>query len=109
MSIEQAGVVDAIGVDVATGEVVLTISDHLGWDDINNHLFLLQEKVNAYLRFVEAGELLDKYPKAKGLSVLIDAVCKYPPSPRAKPFYEKVASIVESAGMHFRYRIFVDQ
>lgn len=42
MSIEQADVIDAIVVDKETGQVVLTISDHLEWGD--DHLLLLQEK-----------------------------------------------------------------
>ena len=77
MSIDQTNVVDAIGVDNATGDVVLTIADHLEWTGSDNeHLLLLQEKLNTYLSFVESGELLEAYPDAKGRTVLIDVVCK---------------------------------
>jgi len=34
MSIEQTDIVDIISTDRATGDVVLTISDHLDWSDI---------------------------------------------------------------------------
>lgn len=104
MSIDQTGVVDAIGVDDTTGQVVLTISDHLEWD--NEHLLLLQEKLNAYLSFVEGGELLDSYPDSKGREVLINVVCKYPPSESAKGFLNQVGGIVEGAGMKFSWRAF---
>ncbi len=44
MSIEKSRIVDVIHIDSQTGEVVLTIMDHLDWTDSNGgHLFLLQE------------------------------------------------------------------
>ena len=53
LSIEQTDVVDFMGIDKLTGEIVLTISDHLEWNDADEeHLWLLQEKINAYLRFI---------------------------------------------------------
>lgn len=104
MSVDQTGVVDAVGVDNTTGQVVLTISDHLEWD--NEHLLLLQEKLNTYLSFVESGEILDSYPNAKGREVLINVVCKYPPNESAKSFLSQVTGIVEGAGMKFDWRVF---
>lgn len=104
MSIDQTGVVDAIGVDDFTGQAVLTISDHLEWD--NDHLLLLQEKLNTYLGFVESGELLGSYPNAKGREVLISVVCKYPPDQNAEGFLTRVNGIVEGAGMKFNWKVF---
>ena len=37
--------------------VVLTITDHLEWDIENEHLLILQDKINAYLGAIEDGEL----------------------------------------------------
>lgn len=53
MSIEETEVIDFIGIDKEQGEVSLTISDHLEWDD--NHLFILQKKLNSYISFIESG------------------------------------------------------
>lgn len=107
MSIDQTNVVDAIGVDNATGDVVLTISDHLEWTGSDNeHLLLLQEKLNTYLSFVESGEILETYPNGKDRAVLIDVVCKYPLNQKAQGFYSQITSIVENAGMKFRHRLF---
>lgn len=104
MSVDQTGVVDAIGVDSTTGQVVLTITDHLEWD--NEHLLLLQEKLNTYLSFVESGELLDFYPDSKGREVFINVVCKFPPNEIAKGFLSQVGGIVKGAGMKFDWRVF---
>ena len=103
MSIEQADIVDAIGVDKETGGVVLTISDHLEWS--NEHLLLLQEKVNLYIGFVEAGDLVAVYPDAKGRQVSINVVFKYPPDVRGKNFLDRVGPIVEQAGIRFSFQI----
>ena len=107
MAIDQTYVVDAVGVDSISGDLVLTITDHLDWSGGGNeHLLLLQEKINAYLRFVESGEILKTYPDAKSRLVLIDIVHKYPLNHLAKEFYGKVTSIVESAGIKLQHRIF---
>ena len=106
MSVDQTNVVDAIGVDNASGDVVLTITDHLEWSrNDDKHMLLLQEKINSYLSFVESGEVLDSYPDAKGRVVLIDVVCKYPLSQQAQGFYSQIAPIVEGAGIKLQYRI----
>lgn len=107
MTVESTNIVDAIGVDDATGNVVLTITDHLEWAETDNeHLLLLQEKLNTYLSFVESGEILKAYPNAKGRAVLIDVVCKYPLNHHAQDFYKRVASIIEGAGIKLRNRSF---
>lgn len=103
MSIDQTGVIDAIGVDNATGNVVLTISDHLPWS--KEHLLLLQDKLNTYLAFVESGELMANYPDAKHRNVLINIVCKYEPNSDARSFFDQIASIVEGAGMKFSCQV----
>ena len=94
MSVDQTGVVDAIGVNDSSGEVVLTITDHLEWGN-NEHLLLLQEKLNTYLGFVESGEILNTYADANGRGVLINVVCKYPPDESAVSFFNQVSSVVE--------------
>jgi len=103
MSIEQVGVVDAIGVDKETGQVFLTISDHLEWSD--EHLLLLQEKLNLYIGFVESGELLEVYPDSEGREVVINVICKYPPDVRGKDFLNRVAAVVEQVGAGFAFQV----
>ena len=105
MSVDQTGVVDAIGVDDSSGDVVLTITDHLEWGN-NEHLLLLQEKLNTYLSFVESGEILNTYADATGRDVLINVVCKYPPDESAVSFFNQVSRVVEGAGMKFNYHLF---
>jgi hypothetical protein len=65
MAIEKTDVVDAVGIEKATGNIVLTITDSLDWESAETeHIQMLQDKLNAYLRFIESGELLETYPDA---------------------------------------------
>ena len=105
MTIEQIEVIDAIGVDTSTQEIVLTISDHLEWSD-NEHLYSLQEKLNTYLRFVESEEIIKTYPEAKDRQIKIDLVCKYQPDADGVNFLSQIKAIVENAGINFDYRVF---
>lgn len=52
MSVENSKVIDFIS--DKEDKIVLTISDHLEWDNDNEHIYLLQEKINAYLMAIES-------------------------------------------------------
>jgi hypothetical protein len=98
MSIEQVDTIDFIGVDKATGRVILTISDHLDWTDSNHHLRKLQDKLNYYLRFCESGELFESYPKARGKDIVFSIVAKYHFPTECREFLAKSKVAVEQAG-----------
>lgn len=105
MSVDQIDVIDVVSKS-KDGEIVLTISDHLNWNNTREHLFMLQEKVNAYLRFIESGELYCKYPEAKGRQVRIDIKFHYRPTLEASAFLDKIRPIVEAAGLGFSSETF---
>ncbi len=57
MSIDQAETIDFCTIDNASGDLWLTISDHLPWDENEgNHLLLLQNKLDAYLALSKAAK-----------------------------------------------------
>ena len=96
MSVEQARIVDAISIDKETGRVNLRVSDHLPWD--GDHLLMLQEKLNAYLAFLESGEVYSVYPMAKARDFSILVIAKYRPNEMAMHFFEHAAAHIEQAG-----------
>lgn len=104
MSVDQTNIIDLIGIEKSSGKLVLTINDHLQWNN-NEHLFLLQEKTIAYLRFIESGEIFDSYSDAKNRDILINLICKYSPSSSDMTFLEKVTEIIEGAGMLFEHKV----
>src|SRR5262245_57840896 len=102
MSIEQTDVVDIISTDRMSGNVVLTISDHLDWSDSMAHQMLLQTKLNRYMAFVESGEILERYPDAKGRRIEFKVVFQFPPDDGGQAFLTKVRPIIEGAGFKLR-------
>jgi len=107
MSVEQTDTVDFVGVDRATGDLLLTISDHLAWDEgEGEHLLLLQGKLNAYLRFIESGEVIKKFPEARGRNLVINVVGKFPMSEQAKLFFEKATAAIQATGFTLKFSLF---
>jgi hypothetical protein len=102
MSVVNTDKIDAIGIEKKSNLVVLTISDHLPWDDNLEHLLLLQEKINCYISFIESGEIQEVYPMSIGKSCVIDLVCKYKVSNEGMDFLNAVRDILLKIGVKIR-------
>jgi hypothetical protein len=102
MSIDQKDVIDIVSID-ANGNAVLAISDHLPWDAENEHLLLLQDKINSYLGAIETGELYDAYPNGKNRNIIIRIVAFESPNKDGFLFLERVKGILTSAGYGFEF------
>jgi uncharacterized protein DUF6572 len=73
MPVDNPQVVDAVGTDIRSDEVVLSLIDSSEWGS-RGHLLALQAKLNSYFAFIETGQLLEDYPSARGKAVRIDVV-----------------------------------
>src|SRR5438270_10067615 len=76
LSINQLGKIDIVSTD-KQGNVVLHIADHYEWDSENEHILLLQDKINAYLQFIESGQIFKEYPAATNDKIAIEVIFKY--------------------------------
>jgi len=103
MSINQTDTIDIIGT-TPEGKVILTISDHHPWDE-TWHLQLLQDKINAYLQFIESGQIFEDYPNAVGRELVIEIAMKHEPTSEAISFLEKVKEVIEGAGFGFKWKV----
>jgi hypothetical protein len=105
MSVDETDKVDFITIEKHSGDVLLGISDHLDWDENEGeHLLLLQEKLNAYLRFVESGEIYETAPATKGRSIVILIFGKFPLSDQAEKFVELAGGAIKDAGVSLRFK-----
>lgn len=102
MSVRETNKVDFISED-KSGNIVLTISDHLLWDEENTHLSILQEKINAYLSFIESGEVYTSYPNSKGKKFVIRVVMLHEPNEIAREFLNHVKNTLSEAGYSFEF------
>ncbi|HEF1904183.1 TPA: hypothetical protein R9Y97_003511 [Bacillus cereus] len=81
MSILDKNKIDGIGKSMGENKLALMIADHLDWENELQHLALLQDKINAYVSFIESGQIYSVYPDAKLVDGFIfDLRFKYKPT-----------------------------
>ena len=75
MSLEKTNVIDAMGIDESSGRLVMVIRQEEPWTGAKQQLFLLQEKLNAYLSFALDGEMAETNPEfaERPLALLIES------------------------------------
>jgi len=101
MSVENRDVIDLIHIE--DRNVILSISDHLEWDSKNEHLLILQDKINAYLESIEGEDLYERYPKIKGKNIVIRVVALHNPNDEANEFLKRVKETLQAAGYDFQF------
>ncbi|MEP7238092.1 MAG: DUF6572 domain-containing protein [Ferruginibacter sp.] len=104
MSIDQLDKIDIIST-TQKGEVILHIADHLEWDNEKEHILLLQDKINAYLQFIESGEVFENYPNAINNKVAIEIIFKHEPPKSVLTYFGRFKEIVDKLGYLFFWRL----
>jgi hypothetical protein len=79
----RTGVIDVIGHNAKTGEVVLVMNEPEPWDDSDERLLALQERFNAYVSFLLDGEMAETHPELAGRPARIELRCAHIPDTRA--------------------------
>jgi hypothetical protein len=104
MTVEDVDKIDFVTGERKTGDMVLTISDHLDWDEnAGEHLLVLQKKLNTYLEFIESGQIYAKVPQAVGRKIVIQVMGKFPLSEEASRFYRLAGKAIEEYGHSLRF------
>lgn len=111
MSVRAASVIDAVGIDENTGDVVLDLLDEEDWSDEAGHLLALQEKLNSYLAFIEGGQLYQQL-EAMGrkitpgeLPIRVEIVARFPVTTLAQRFLEAASRLFEGAGFELTHQV----
>ncbi len=113
MTVKQTGTVDWLGLEKGTGSIILTVVDDLDWANETDHLLALQEKLNAYLAFIESGEVFDRLLDTVGRQVARDTpikvsiLAKYPIASKAEAFLEHARGAFEGAGFSLVHKVVV--
>ena len=108
MAVDQPDVIDVASMSKSSGELILTISDHLDWASSIEHQTVLQKKFNAYLAFAESEEIWQQFPDAKGRPVVFNVVFRYRPDKQGLLFLDRARAVIESAGFGLRYEVFAE-
>ena len=72
---DRVGVIDMIGHDAKTNEVVLVMNELNDWDSSDEQLLALQERFNAYVSFLLDGEMAEAHPEFAGKAARIELRC----------------------------------
>lgn len=97
--VANPAVLDALGQDPATGEVVLVMFEPRPWDGGDTQLFQLQEKLNSYLSFALDGEMAEQLPQLAGRAVRISLACAEPPPEPVVSLLAKVREQIAFQGV----------
>lgn len=109
MSINEKQQIDMIV--VSDKNVELFIIDYREWEKdekaVNEHMFLLQEKVNAYIACYESGELFDIKPEAKGKDIVFRIISRYCVNDTGSWFLSEMVKTLEqiNIGLIFEWRV----
>jgi len=103
MTIENIEKVDGVGIDKKSGEVVLTISDHLTWIDDAAHFRLIEKKIGRYLDFVKTGQLIETLPEADKRQIRINVICQHQPTDSASKFLLAAQGQLKKMGIGFSF------
>ncbi len=104
MALDKPEVIDAIGIEDATGAAILTIADSWDWEDEGKHLLALQAKLNSYFEFIESGQVWESYPKAQGRDLIVEVVTRFPLSEAGKELVRRASEACSDLGIRIRTR-----
>jgi len=102
MSVIEIDKVDAMAKSRDERELIFLISDHLDWSDEYTHLVTLQNKINAYLAFIESKQYVDTYPENTFDRYAIEIHFLHGMSENCFKFLDTVANQLESMDIKIR-------
>jgi HEPN domain-containing protein len=105
MSVMETKTIDGMGKSKEANELVLMISDHLDWEYESEHLLFLQEKINAYLAFLESKQYVETYPDSEFDAYIIEIHFKHDMTESCFKFLDKVANMVEPLKIRIRVEL----
>ena len=72
MAITETNKIDSMGVSKDKKTLALLLTDHLDWENEKDHLLLLQDKINAYIGFIQDKQYESIYPDCHFSNYIID-------------------------------------
>ncbi len=104
MSLNEPDKIDAVAVD--GNELVLLVVDSLRWNVYQKeHLEMLQDKYNSYIRYIDIKGYKEQFPNKVFDSFRIDTVFKYQYDNGFVKMLEQVKEKLEEKKIHITYRV----
>ena len=77
MSVVDVDKIDGIAINNDEEKLMLLITDHLDWTNEYEHLIQVQDKINAYISFLESEQYKEVYPEQQISIYCIEIHFKY--------------------------------
>lgn len=78
LNIENTDTIDGLAYEQDTSSLILLLADGMDWSDTNRHLLLLQEKLNAYIWYIDSRQYEEKYPNVKRIELRVSFLFEEP-------------------------------
>lgn len=95
MAVDQTDVIDMIGVDKKTNDIIMTISDHISWENAEYHLGLLEDKINLYLTYIECDDFKNQFSYSGKEKIIINIVGKFSFPNEAKAYLGQINKLLK--------------
>lgn len=106
MSVKDAEVIDAIGIEDSTNTLVLLIIDPFTWSvQEYDHMKAIQAKINNYVRFIEAEGYKSRYPDSKPEGFRIELEFKFRYTENCRRFLEAGKKQLLERGIGLNYKV----
>lgn len=105
MSVIETDKIDGMGKGKENIELILLITDHLDWKNEQEHLMILQDKINSYLGFIESKQYVETYPNDNFENCVIEIHFKNGISENCFKFLDVVAKQVEEFNIKIRAEV----
>lgn len=101
MSVTDVDRIDIVATRPGSNSVVLVLTDHLAWGDVDEHLRVLQAKLNTYIAFIESGQVhrLEEPPIPPNPAVRIRVAMRYAPPLAAQEFFARARAVLAGIGV----------
>jgi len=103
--VENPKVVDLIGVDPATGKIVLSMFERRRWGASPQQFQQIEEKINRYMGYVLDGFLVQHYPDYDGKPVQLRLECAEEPHGEAILFVTAAARAARDHGLELVVKV----
>jgi hypothetical protein len=103
MSVSDANTVDAVGIEPDTGNALMIVSDDMDWSDIAGHINALQQKIGAYIAFIQSGQLDNSLPEGVGRPRKIGVIQQFEPPEIAVQILDQLGEQLSTFSIDFAW------
>ena len=91
MSVTDVNKIDGVAINKEGNKLMLLITDHLDWSNEYEHLLQLQDKVNAYVGYIENRQYNEIYPNNAFVSFCVEIHFLHQPTSNCMKFIDVIS------------------